>query len=92
MRIDAYSKIGQLYQKSTAKPAAKQSKTVKSDKIEISDFGQSLAIAKQAVNNAPDVRMERVAELKAQVSSGNYHVSSEEIADKMLGQYFSLSV
>lgn len=92
MRIDAYSKIGQLYQASTAKPTAKQSKTAKSDKIEISDFGQSLAIAKQAVNDAPDVRMERVAELKAQISSGNYHVSSEEIADKMVGQYFNLSV
>lgn len=92
MRIDAYSKIGQIYQASTAKPATRQSKVSKSDKIEISNFGQSLAIAKQAVNDAPDVRMDRVTELKEQISSGRYNVSNEDIADKLLGQYFSLSV
>lgn len=92
MRIDAYSKIGQIYQTSAAKPATKHSKTSKSDKIEISNFGQSLALAKQAVNDAPSVREDRVAELKEQIASGNYHVSSEEIADKLLGRYFNLSV
>lgn len=92
MRIDAYNKIGQMYQVNTKKPVNKQSKAQKSDKIEISDFGQSLAIAKQAVHDAPDVRMDRVMELKEQISSGKYQVSNEEIADKLLGQYFSTSV
>lgn len=92
MRIDAYNKIGQIYQTTAVKPAAKQSKTAKTDKIEISDFGQSLAIAKQAVKDAPEVRMDRVAELKAEIASGNYHVSSEEIADKLTGQYLNLSI
>ena len=92
MRIDAYNKIGQIYQVSATKPANKQSKAQKSDKIEISNFGQSLAIAKQAVNDAPEVRMDRVTELKEQISSGKYNVSNEEIADKLLGQYFNLSV
>lgn len=92
MRIDAYNKIGQIYQTTAAKPAAKQSKTAKTDKIEISDFGQSLAIAKQAVKDAPEIRMDRVAELKAEIASGNYHVSSEEIAEKLTGQYLNLSI
>lgn len=92
MRIDAYNKIGQMYQVNTKKPVNKQSKAQKSDKIEISDFGQSLAIAKQVVHDAPDVRMDRVMELKEQISSGKYQVSNEEIADKLLGQYFSVSV
>lgn len=85
MRIDAYSKIGQIYQVSAAKPVSRQSKVPKSDKIEISNFGQSLAIAKQAVHDAPDVRMDRVIELKEQISSGRYNVSNEDIADKLMG-------
>lgn len=92
MRIDAYNKISQIYQTSATKPASKQTKTSKTDKIEISNFGQSLAIAKQAVNDAPEIREERVAELKAQISSGTYHVSSEDIAEKLAGQYFNLSI
>ena len=93
MRVDAYSKISQIYQANVKKPAAKRSKAESSsDKIEISNFGQSLALAKQAVHDAPAVREDRVAELKAQISSGNYQVSSEDIAEKMVGQYFNLSV
>lgn len=92
MRIDAYSKINQIYQTSAAKPAAKKEKTSKTDKIEISNFGQSLAIAKQAVHDAPEVREERVAELKEQIASGTYNVSNEAIAEKLAGQYFNLSV
>lgn len=91
MRIDAYNKIGQIYQAAAAKPAAKQSKTAKTDKIEISDFGQSLAIAKQAVGDAPEVRLDRVEELKAEIASGSYQVSSGQIADKLTGQYWNLS-
>jgi negative regulator of flagellin synthesis FlgM len=92
MRIDAYNRISQVYQTSNTKPVTKQNKTSKTDKIEISDFGQGLALAKQAVSEAPEVREEKVAELKAQISSGNYNISSEEIADKMIGQYFSASI
>lgn len=92
MRVDAYSKIGQIYQTTAAKPAAKQSKSAKTDKIEISDFGQSLAVAKQAVKDAPDVRMDRVKELKAKMDAGTYQVSSEEIAEKLAGQYFNVSI
>ena len=92
MRIETYNKIGQIYQTSAAKPVSKQAKAEKSDKIEISDFGQSLAIAKQAVSDTSDVRMDRVEKLRAEISSGNYNISSEDIAEKLTGQYFNLSV
>jgi len=89
MRIDAYSKINQIYQSNTIKRIDKQKKASEtSDKIEISNFGQSLAIAKQAVSDAPEVRMDRVAELKAQISDGTYYVSDEDIAEKITGGFY----
>ena len=88
MRVDAFSKISQIYQSNTVKRTQRQSKASKTDKIEISNFGQSLAIAKQAVSDAPDIRADRVACLKEQISNGTYNVSDEEIADKIVGGFY----
>ena len=39
---------------------------------------------KAVIAHMPDVREDRVAELKRQIENGTYHVSSEEIADSMM--------
>jgi flagellar biosynthesis anti-sigma factor FlgM len=60
-------------------------------KIEISDQAKALASAKTeaasylpAVKAAPDTRVDLVSQLKAQVESGTYHVSSADIADQIV--------
>jgi flagellar biosynthesis anti-sigma factor FlgM len=40
--------------------------------------------AMEIARNTPDIREDRVAELKAKIQSGEYKVSSEDIADGML--------
>jgi negative regulator of flagellin synthesis FlgM len=52
--------------------------------IEISAKAQDIQKVKQAVEQVPDVRMDRVLQLKALVESGQYHVSGEEVADLMI--------
>ena len=39
---------------------------------------------KESIRNEPDVRAERVAELKAKIESGEFKVDSEKLAAKML--------
>ena len=39
---------------------------------------------KALIEALPDVREDRVAELKRQIENGTYHVSSNEIADLMM--------
>ena len=39
---------------------------------------------KALIETLPDVREDRVAELKRQIENGSYHVSSDEIADLMM--------
>ena len=39
---------------------------------------------KALIETLPDVREDRVAELKRQIENGTYHVGSEEIADLMM--------
>ena len=45
---------------------------------------QGIAIAQEALESVPDVRSEVVEELKKRISSGEYNVSGEEIAEMML--------
>ena len=43
---------------------------------------------KSRINAEPEVRAERVAELKAKIKSGEYKVDSERLAKKMLEDAF----
>jgi flagellar biosynthesis anti-sigma factor FlgM len=56
-----------------------------SDTLEISDRSRELARARQAVEDAPDVRADKVAEIKQRIEDGTYSVSPELLARKLLG-------
>ena len=56
----------------------------KSDSVEISERAHELARAQRAVEAAPDVRADRVAELKKQIEEGTYNVPAEALADMLL--------
>lgn len=42
--------------------------------------------AKEAINELPDLRMERLARIEKQVKTGTYEVTEEEVAEKMIGR------
>jgi negative regulator of flagellin synthesis FlgM len=56
----------------------------KADEVTLSDGARSMAAAHDAVRNAPDVREQRVADIKQQVESGTYQVSAHVLARKMV--------
>lgn len=87
MRIDAYNQISQIYKTNSKMNTQKTSSVSAKDRVEISSFGKAYQVAKNAVANAPDVREDRVAELKARIQNGTYEVSSECFADKLLESY-----
>jgi flagellar biosynthesis anti-sigma factor FlgM len=61
---------------------AKHSKSA--DSVTLSDGAKSLAAARDAVKNAPDVRNDKVSAIKQQVSDGTYQVPAKVLARKML--------
>ena len=89
MRIDAYSQIQNLY--NVSRPASKANAPAAAadfkDKLNISGAGKDLQIANQAVAAAPDVREDRIAELRSAYQSGSYDVSSSDFADKILEKF-----
>ncbi|ABX40690.1 flagellar biosynthesis anti-sigma factor FlgM [Lachnoclostridium phytofermentans] len=88
MRIDALSKINQLYQTNDTRKVSKTQNGNKKDSVEISQMGKDFQIAKQAVSSAPDIRQEKVDEIKKKLASGNYEINLEELADKMINDFF----
>lgn len=91
MRIDAYNQVNMIYK--AAGRAQTKKKTAASgkeeDKLEISQFGRDYQIAKTAVAAAPDVREDKVAEIKAKYESGRYEVSAKALAEKLAAKYNS---
>ncbi len=54
------------------------------DSVSLSSGSRDVQKVKDILQETPDVRMEKVAELKARIESGNYNVDSRQLADKML--------
>ena len=91
MRIDAYNQVAQIYKTNkTGKVTNASSAASARDEVQISSFGRDYQIAKQAVQEASDIRTDKVAEMKAKVASGNYHVDNGDFASKLLAKYNAL--
>ena len=54
------------------------------DSVILSADARSLATARAAVKNAPDVRDQKVADIKQHLSDGTYSVPAKVLARKML--------
>lgn len=89
MRIDAYSAVNQVYQTNMqTKKETTEKKISRDDKIEISQVGKDMTVAKKAISEAPDLREDKVKAIKEQMEAGTYSVSSEAIADKLINSFF----
>ncbi|MFO8080185.1 MAG: flagellar biosynthesis anti-sigma factor FlgM [Armatimonadota bacterium] len=54
------------------------------DQLALSSRAEEIKLARAALAEAPEVRAERVAELKAQVQSGTYKVDPDRVAERIL--------
>ncbi len=92
MRIDAFNKVSQLYQTNSTKKVKSQNSSDFSDRLEISQIGKDIQVAKAAVTSSSDIRTDKVDNIRQQIASGSYNVSMEEVADKLVDQYFDTSL
>ena len=82
--IDTYA--SQINEKNKNDPASeKTTKTaIKTDTVEISETARKIQEARKQLDSIPDVRAEKVAQLRDQIGTGTYEIKPEEIAEKML--------
>ena len=87
MRIEAYNQIGQVYAPKKTYGTTKTNTVSRMDQVQISSIGKDIQTVKQAVANAPDVRENITAPIKAKVQNGSYDVSTDDFASKLLSAY-----
>ena len=87
MRIEAYTQVQQIYHSQKVNKNQKAGSTGQTDKIQISSMGKDFQAVKAAVANAPDIREELTAPIKARVQEGTYSVDNRAFADKLLQKY-----
>jgi negative regulator of flagellin synthesis FlgM len=84
VNIDSY--VNQVQDKdkvdSTSEQPEKQK--TKADTVVLSDMAKTVQEAQTQLDSIPDVRKDKVAELKEQVENGTYEIDAPKIAEKML--------
>ena len=90
MVIEKIGNINNISETKKGKPAAGKKDDIKGDSIQISNEGKIAAeTAKltQVVKDTPDVRVERIRELKQKINDGTYDFNDnkmlEMVADKI---------
>ncbi len=61
-------------------------------KTEISGKAKELAHAKDVASQTPDIREQKIAEIKARIAAGKYEVNSKAIADRMVDEHLTSSI
>jgi negative regulator of flagellin synthesis FlgM len=84
MVIDKIGNINNISETKKSKPISGKKDIEKSDSIQISNEGKQAAeIAKhtQVIRETPDIRMERVKELKQKIQDGSYDFNDNKMLE-----------
>lgn len=60
----------------------------KKDTVNLSSEARDFNVATSVLSKIPDVRMDKVNKIKAQIENGTYNVTASDIADKLINEYF----
>lgn len=90
-KVDKSKEAGRAadVQKAKVAPNSEGAKTHSAGaQVDISEQAQLMRKAAEAVHAAPDVRQDRVAQLKERIRAGTYKVDSQSVADKLVEEHF----
>ncbi len=97
MRIDSslYSDFSMEVERSTPSDGSAKSQSAASNKAvedtaSLSTSDESVSVLESTIKDLPDVRQERVAELRSSIENNNYIVTPEKIADAIYREVASL--
>lgn len=77
-------KIQKAYNKNVGKVKKTDKSEMKRDQIDISQSAKDFQIAMDAFKKLPDVRQDKIDDVKESIDKGTYKPSAEDIIKKML--------
>ena len=87
IQVDAY--VNQVHDKNKGGPAAEKADNTaaKTDTVVISDAAKRIQEARAQLDKIPDVREDKVAELRNQILNGTYQEDPEKTAANLLKEH-----
>ncbi|MFO7985601.1 MAG: flagellar biosynthesis anti-sigma factor FlgM [Desulfatiglandaceae bacterium] len=82
--LDAYLKGIRDKNRADASSSKGSGDAGSTDKVELSPEAKQIQKAKKLVDALPDIRKEKVEEIKSRIKAGAYEVDSEKVASKMM--------
>ena len=84
VNFDAYTK--NIREKEKIPPSDKQptKDITKEDNVVLSPQAKKIQEAKKIMGSIPDIREDKVAQIKAQIENGTYHVEEKKLAAKVI--------
>ena len=55
--------------------------------VNLSQASKELRLANETIASAPDVREDKIAEIRDKIESGTYRIDNQAVADKMVGSF-----
>ena len=77
-------------EKNKAGRSSRDGSTTKGDRVSLSQAAQLYKVTQQAARDSPDIRAEKVDQIKGLVNNGTYEMNSRKTAEKLLEQEFAL--
>ena len=87
MRIGSINQVAQMYQTQTKAAKPKASFESQMNAYSVSSTGKDYQVAKTALKAIPDVREDKVNDIKARIDNGTYDVSLDDFASKLISAY-----
>jgi len=82
---EVYGKVNDLNkQDKVGKSSNTENASGNRDKISLSGKAQEINELKALINDLPDIRTEKVEELKKAIDAGSYNIDSYKVAEKIL--------
>jgi negative regulator of flagellin synthesis FlgM len=92
MKITRVNQVLEVYNTNRIQKTEKTNKTMGKDVFALSKEGKDFQIALSALSKVPDIRQEKVQEITQRLQSGNYNVSAQELADKIVESAFDQKI
>ena len=91
-RVSGASKSDKADKSRSASESGKETTSSQgaSDQINVSDLSREISKIHEEIKNNPDIRPEKVREIKEKIEDGTYYVSSDEIAGKIIDDILKL--
>jgi negative regulator of flagellin synthesis FlgM len=86
IQIDAY--VNQVHDKNKIDSSQNRPEkaAAKSDTVVISDAAKRIQEIRSQLDEIPDVREEKVAQLRSQIENGTYEINADKLAEKIINE------